>query len=59
MSTITVLKDFYDLVERVDRHAGETFDADDERAAYIDEALPGYVEVKKKAARARKAATKE
>ena len=43
MVTVHVLKPFYDLVRRVDREAGEDFDASEERAAYIDAVLPGFI----------------
>ena len=43
MVTVTVLKSFYDLKRHKDRKAGTTFDATEERAAYIAAALPGYV----------------
>lgn len=60
MTTVKVLKSFYDLVADCNREVGESFDVSDERAAHIDAALPGYVEIKKKAApRKTKAATKE
>lgn len=60
MVTVKVLKPFYDLVEKVDREVGESFDAADERGEEIKSLLPDYVEVKKKAAaRKPKAAPKE
>lgn len=43
MVEVTVLKRFYDLVERVDREVGERFEVDDERATHLDFVLPGYV----------------
>lgn len=43
MVRVTVLRAFYDMVERVDRNPGDTFDATEKRAAYIDRKLPGYV----------------
>ena len=42
---VRVLKDFYDLVEHKDRRKDDVFDATDERAAYIDDKLPGYVSI--------------
>ena len=42
----TVHRLFWDLVEKVDRHAGEVFDVTPERAAQLIERLPeGYVTV--------------
>lgn len=43
MVEITVNKDFYDAVEKVDRKQGDTFEATEERAEYIDAVLPGYI----------------
>ena len=43
MVEITVNKGFYDVVEKVDRRPGDTFEATEERAEFIDSALPGYV----------------
>ena len=43
MVTVTVLKGFYDIAERVQRSQGDAFDATEERAAYIDARLPGYI----------------
>lgn len=43
MVEITVNKGFYDIVEKVDRKQGDTFEATEERAAYIDAVLPGYI----------------
>jgi len=43
MVAVTVVKGFRDLQEHVDRSQGETFQATEERAAYIDARLPGYV----------------
>lgn len=45
MVQVRTLRDFYDLVERVDRKEGDVFEATEERAARIAELLPGYVEV--------------
>lgn len=45
MVTVRVLRPFRDLKAHVNREAGDTFEATGERAAYIDAALPGYVEV--------------
>ena len=43
---VTVHRLFWDLVAKVDRHAGEAFDATPERAAQLLERLPeGYVTV--------------
>lgn len=43
MVEITVNKGFYDVVEQVDRRPGDTFEATEERAEFIDSALPGYI----------------
>lgn len=43
MVEITVNKGFYDVVEKVDRNPGDTFEATEERAAYIEAVLPGYI----------------
>lgn len=45
MATVRVLKTFRDLRAHVTREAGTTFEATEERAAYIDAALPGYIEI--------------
>jgi len=45
MVKVKTLRGFYDLLERVDRHEGDVFDATEERAAQIAQLLPGYVEV--------------
>lgn len=45
MPSVRTLRPFYDLLERVDRHEGDVFDATEERAAQIAQLLPGYVEV--------------
>ena len=42
MVTITVLKQFRDLIEHVDRYPGDTFDVTDERAEQLSARLPGY-----------------
>lgn len=47
MVKVTTIKPFYDLVEHKDRAEGEVFDATEERAAYIDAALPGYIAIEK------------
>lgn len=44
MVIVTVLKSFYDLVEKVDRFRGERFEATEERAAYIAACLPEFIE---------------
>lgn len=49
MVNVTVTKAFRDLKEHVDRKAGETFEATEERAAQIDAALPGYISIAKTA----------
>lgn len=46
MVEITVIKGFYDTVEKVDRKAGDTFEADEKRAEHIDSVLPGYITFK-------------
>jgi len=43
MVTVTVLKPFYDLVERCNREEGDEFEATEERAEHIDAALPTYI----------------
>jgi len=43
MVTVTVLKAFYDLVEKVDRLPGDSFEATEDRAEHIDSVIPGYV----------------
>lgn len=43
MVRVTVLRPFTDLVKRAERAAGDTFEATEERAAYIAAKLPGYV----------------
>lgn len=48
MVTVTVNEAFRDLVEHTDRKPGDTFDATEERAAYIEQALPGYVTIAEK-----------
>lgn len=46
MARVTVIRPFHDLVEDVDRRAGDVFDATDERARQLACVLPrGYVEV--------------
>lgn len=56
MTEIRVIKKFYDIKAKADRLPGETFEADEARARYIDEALPGYIEFTvAKTAEARKA----
>lgn len=45
MVRVKVLKPFRDLKAHVDRKVGDTFEAPEERAAHIDAALPGYVEI--------------
>ena len=46
MVLVTVNRPFHDLVEDVDRHAGETFEAEEGRAARLKRALPaGYVKL--------------
>ena len=46
MAMVRVKSLFYDLVERVDRFAGDVFEADDKRAAYLADVLGSeYVEV--------------
>lgn len=40
---VTVRKAFLDLKEHVDRKPGDVFEATEARAAYIANALPGYV----------------
>ena len=47
MVKVITLRDFYDLVERVDRREGDVFEATEERAERIAQLLPGYVEVSK------------
>ena len=42
---VRVLRDFYDLVRHKDRRKGEVFEATEERAAYIDDRLPGFVAI--------------
>lgn len=44
---IKVLKEFYDLKERVLRQVGERFEATEERFAELKEHLPDYVELEK------------
>ena len=44
LATVTVLRDFYDLREREDRVAGDTFEATVPRALEISNLLPGFVE---------------
>ena len=43
MVTVTVVRTFYDLKKHKSRKAGTTFDATEERAAFIAAALPGYI----------------
>ena len=43
MVRVNVLKPFFDLEKRVDRAAGDAFEATEERAAHIAGKLPGYV----------------
>lgn len=43
MVKVTTVRGFYDLLEDVDRKAGDVFDATEERAAKLAELLPGYV----------------
>ena len=45
MVEVQVVKAFRDVVEHVDRHAGDTFEATEERAEFIARKLPGYIEV--------------
>lgn len=46
MVLVTVNRPFHDLVEDVERHAGETFEVGEGRAARLKRALPaGYVEL--------------
>lgn len=43
MEKITVLKDFKDYKEKVNRTKDDTFEATTERANEIDQALPGFI----------------
>ena len=45
MTRVSVLMPFWDRRAKVQRAAGESFDADDGRAAEIAAILPGYVEL--------------
>lgn len=45
MVNIIVLKPFYDLKAHKNRMSGDTFEATEERAAQIAEALPDYVSI--------------
>lgn len=51
MVTVTVLRPFYDLVERSYRHEGDTFETSDERGKEIAERIPESVKVTKKRAK--------
>lgn len=51
MTSVKVIKGFYDLAEDVRREPGDSFDATDERAAEIAAKLAGYVEVSPKRTR--------
>lgn len=53
MVTVKVLKAFHGIEEGRDFVAGDEFDATDERGAEIAERIPGFVEVRRKAARRR------
>ena len=56
MAKVKVKLPFYDAREDVERAAGETFVASDERAAELLANLPaGYVEIEKPRRRTRKA----
>lgn len=47
MVNVRVLKPFVDLKARIDREPGDVFAATEERAAEIDERLPGFVSIEK------------
>ena len=48
MSTVKVLKPFYDELEKTNREPGDTFEAEPGRAAEIDAKIPGYIEVEER-----------
>ena len=43
MITVTVLKGFRDLKQHTSRRPGDTFEANEERAAQLAAALPGFI----------------
>ena len=43
MVRVTVLRRFRDFVAKCDRQPGDTFEATERRAAFIDTKLPGYI----------------
>jgi len=45
MTTVKVLRRFYDTKEKTVRELGDVFEADNKRATQIENTLPGYVKV--------------